>query len=90
VRSNEGYYAVIESIESRPAANNGNAMVGAIIGGVMAGSLGIKWGQGAVTTWLPLLAQQVAHWSATKSAKQTNDRTSIRFAFDSTTTVIKP
>jgi len=44
VRSNEGYYAVIESIESRPAANN--AIVGAIIGGVIGGVAGHQVGSG--------------------------------------------
>jgi outer membrane lipoprotein SlyB len=46
VRSNEGYYAVIESIESRPAANNGNAIVGTVIGGVIGGVAGHQVGSG--------------------------------------------
>jgi len=46
VRSNEGYYAVIESIEPRPAANNRNAIVGAIIGGVIGGVAGHQVGSG--------------------------------------------
>jgi outer membrane lipoprotein SlyB len=46
VRSNEGYYAVIESIESRPAANNGNAIAGAIIGGVIGGVAAHQVGSG--------------------------------------------
>jgi outer membrane lipoprotein SlyB len=46
VRSNEGYYGVIESIESRPAAHNGNAIVGTIIGGVIGGVAGHQVGSG--------------------------------------------
>ena len=46
VRSNQGYYAVIESIESRPAANNGNAIVDTVTGGVIGGVAGHQVGSG--------------------------------------------
>ena len=46
VRSNEGYYGVIDSIESGPARNDDNAIAGTIIGGVIGGVIGHQVGSG--------------------------------------------
>ena len=46
VRSNEGYYGVIDSIESGPARNDGAAVAGTVIGGVIGGVLGHQVGAG--------------------------------------------
>lgn len=46
-RSNEGYYGVVDSIEStRRGSNNNNAVAGTIIGGVIGGVLGHQVGGG--------------------------------------------
>jgi outer membrane lipoprotein SlyB len=49
-RSNEGYYGVVESIESTPGAGNNNAVAGTIIGGVVGGVLGHQVGSGTGNT----------------------------------------
>lgn len=46
MRSNEGYYAVIESIESRPGGNDGNAIAGVTIGGIVGGVAAYQVGSG--------------------------------------------
>jgi outer membrane lipoprotein SlyB len=44
--SNEGYYGVIESIESGPARNDANAIAGTIVGGVVGAVVGHQIGSG--------------------------------------------
>jgi outer membrane lipoprotein SlyB len=49
-RSNEGYYGVVESIESTRGGTNNNAVAGTIIGGVIGGVLGHQVGGGTGNT----------------------------------------
>jgi outer membrane lipoprotein SlyB len=51
-RSNEGYYGVVDSIESksRTSNTNSNAVAGTIIGGVVGGVLGHQVGSGTGNT----------------------------------------
>lgn len=51
-RSNEGYYGVVDSIESRSGTSytNNNAVAGTIIGGVVGGVLGHQIGSGTGNT----------------------------------------
>lgn len=46
VRSNDGYYGIIDSIESVTAANDRNALAGAVVGGVVGGVVGHQVGSG--------------------------------------------
>ncbi len=45
-RSNEGYYGVVDSIDSMGGGSNNNAVAGTIIGGVIGGVLGHQIGGG--------------------------------------------
>jgi outer membrane lipoprotein SlyB len=46
-RSNEGYYAVVDSIEPTRGASNDNAIAGPVVGGAVAGAVvGHQIGQG--------------------------------------------
>jgi outer membrane lipoprotein SlyB len=45
-RSNEGYYGVVDSIESTRGGSNNSAVAGTIIGGVIGGVLGHQVGGG--------------------------------------------
>jgi outer membrane lipoprotein SlyB len=49
-RSNEGYYGVVDSIESTRGGSNDNAVAGTIIGGVVGGVLGHQFGGGTGNT----------------------------------------
>lgn len=49
-RSNEGYYGVVDSIESTRGGSNNNAVAGTIIGGVIGGVLGHQIGGGTGNT----------------------------------------
>jgi outer membrane lipoprotein SlyB len=49
-RSNDGYYGVVESIESPRGRNSDNAVAGTIIGGVIGGVIGHQIGSGTGNT----------------------------------------
>jgi len=49
-RSNEGYYGVVDSIESTRGASKDNAIAGTIIGGVIGGVIGHQIGGGTGNT----------------------------------------
>ena len=50
VRSNEGYYGVVDSIESTRGGSSDNAVAGTIIGGVIGGVIGHQIGGGTGNT----------------------------------------
>ena len=49
-RSNEGYYGVVDSIESTRGGSKDNAIAGTIIGGVIGGVIGHQIGGGMGNT----------------------------------------
>jgi len=49
-RSNEGYYGVVDSIESTRGRSSDNAIAGTIIGGVIGGVIGHQIGSGTGNT----------------------------------------
>ena len=49
-RSNEGYYGVVDSIESTRGGGGDNAIAGTIIGGVIGGVIGHQIGGGTGNT----------------------------------------
>ncbi len=88
-RSNEGYYGVVDSIESTRGRSGDNAIAGTIIGGVIGGVIGHQIGGGTGNTVPPSRERSAAPRSGTRSARAMPARTPTASASGSTTGITR-
>jgi len=84
LRSNEGYYGVVDSISPVASGSQGNAVAGTIIGGVVGGVVGHQIGSGRgndVATVAGAVGGAVVGHEISKSNGR-QDRYAIRVRFD--------
>ena len=89
-RSNEGYYGVVDSIDSPRGGNSDNAVAGTIIGGIIGGVIGHQIGSGTGNT-VATVAGAVGGAAVGHEIGQTiRTGTSIASASGSTTATTRP